>query len=78
MLSPQLHCDGSVKLDQIYDTHTEGKLHDKIYDKLDKTKDHQPTPSFITDHSGDVTAILGKTALLNCRVTGVGNRWEYI
>ena len=25
-------------------------------------------------HSGNVTAILGKTGLLNCRVEGVGNR----
>ena len=29
---------------------------------------------FDAAQSGDVTAILGKTALLNCRVGGVGNR----
>ena len=31
-------------------------------------------PSFITSDSGNVTAILGKPALLNCRVEHVGNK----
>ena len=34
----------------------------------------QPDPVFDPSHSGDVTAILGKTAILNCRVAGVGNK----
>ena len=31
-------------------------------------------PVFDAAQSGDVTAILGKTAILNCRVGGLGNR----
>ena len=31
-------------------------------------------PEFVPAHSGNITAALGKTALLNCRVTGVGNK----
>ena len=31
-------------------------------------------PEFIRAQSGNVTAILGKPAILNCRVAGVGNK----
>ena len=31
-------------------------------------------PEFIEAQSGNVTAILGKKAILNCRVSGVGNK----
>lgn len=34
----------------------------------------QPTPVFMDNESGNVTAILGKGAILNCRVRGIGNR----
>jgi len=33
-----------------------------------------PFPEFVTSHSSNVTAALGKTALLNCRVRNVGNK----
>ena len=33
-----------------------------------------PYPEFLHQHSGNVTAALGKTALLNCRVRNVGNK----
>ena len=89
VLSPKLHSDGaggSFKLDQIYDSHSGdvggGKLTDKIYDSVTigtladsvSGSDALPEPHFVTVHSGNVTAILGKTAILNCRVTGIGNR----
>ena len=34
----------------------------------------QPAPKYVSAHSGNVTAVLGKNAILNCRVEGVGNR----
>ena len=34
----------------------------------------QPSPQYVLAHSGNVTAILGKGAILNCRVQGVANR----
>ena len=87
VLSPKfvMESSGRLNLDQIYDSHqqvTEGKLQDKIYDTrtMGKLESHQkqPTPTFVSEHSGDVTAILGKTAILNCRVTGVGNRLDFL
>ena len=33
-----------------------------------------PAPYFDLNHSSNVTAVLGKTALLNCRVKNIGNR----
>lgn len=33
-----------------------------------------PAPYFDLNSSGNVTAVLGKTALLNCRVKNIGNR----
>ena len=82
-----MDCGGSFKLDQIYDTGRHPgppgpgqKLVDKIYDigavtpGADTDTEARPEPGYIRGHSGNVTAILGKTAILNCRVTGVGNR----
>lgn len=37
-----------------------------------KTDDQ--VPYFDLNHSGNVTAVLGKTALLNCRVKNIGNK----
>ena len=84
-----MDCGGSFKLDQIYDTGRHPgppgpgqKLVDKIYDigavtpGADTDTEARPEPGYIRGHSGNVTAILGKTAILNCRVTGVGNRSE--
>ena len=76
-------CGGSFKLDQIYDARHPGgegghKLGDKIYDSVASVTtsagETRPEPHYVAAHSGNVTAILGKTAILNCRVTGVGNR----
>ena len=78
-----------MKLDQIYDTgrhpgasgtgHSGQKLVDKIYDigavTPEADEGYIEQPGYIAGHSGNVTAILGKTAILNCRVTGVGNRF---
>ena len=83
--SSKLDCGGSFKLDQIYDTGRHPgppgpgqKLVDKIYDigavTPEADEGYIEQPGYIAGHSGNVTAILGKTAILNCRVTGVGNR----
>ena len=60
-------CGSSFELNQIYDSpQTKSPLKD--------FPETQPTPEYIHAHSGNVTAILGKTAILNCRVKGVGNK----
>ena len=41
---------------------------------LPDSSGQQPYPEFDVKHSGNVTAALGKTALLNCRVRNVGNK----
>ena len=81
-----MDCGGSFKLDQIYDTGphpgasgTGQKLVDKIYDIGAVTPEaggyrEREQPGVIAGHSGNVTAILGKPAILNCRVAGVGNK----
>jgi len=61
--------DGGKLTDKIYDSVTIGTLSDSV-----SGSDGLPEPHFVTVHSGNVTAILGKTAILNCRVTGIGNR----
>ena len=38
------------------------------------TPDSQPVPVFDASQSGNVTASLGQTAILKCRVGGVGSR----
>jgi len=60
-------CGGSLELNQIYDSpQTKNPLKD--------LSESHPTPKYISADSGNVTAILGKTAILNCRVKGVGNK----
>jgi len=60
-------CGGSFELSQIYDSPQTKNL-------LKDFSEPQPTPLYIHAYSGNVTAILGKTAILNCRVKGVGNK----
>jgi len=60
-------CGGSFELNQIYDS-------PQTKNPLKEFSEPQPTPEYIHAHSGNVTAILGKTAILNCRVKGVGNK----
>ena len=45
---------------------TQSKAHTLIYDP--------DMPIFDLDHSVNVTALLGKTAVLNCRVKNIGNK----
>ena len=35
---------------------------------------NEQIPYFDLNHSGNVTGVLGKTALLNCRVKNIGNK----
>ncbi|XP_040566960.1 neurotrimin isoform X2 [Lepeophtheirus salmonis] len=61
-------------LNKLYDTkpvkvHT-NSLNEKEHPHLDSDR----TPYFDFIHSGDVTAVLGKTAILNCRVKNLGNK----
>ena len=37
-------------------------------------ENNSAAPYFDLNHSGNVTAVLGKTALLNCRVKNIGNK----
>ena len=39
-----------------------------------KAAEEGGSPYFDLNHSGNVTAVLGKTALLNCRVKNIGNK----
>ena len=39
-----------------------------------QTRSLSPHPQFVYNHSANVTAILHKTAHLNCQVKGVGNK----
>jgi len=60
-------CGGSNQLDHIYDSYpTKSSLPENI--------PISPHPQFVYSHSGNVTAILHKRAVLNCRVSGVGNK----
>jgi len=60
-------CGGSNQLDHIYDSYpTKSSLPDSV--------PLSPHPQFVYAHSANVTAILHKTAHLNCRVKGVGNK----
>ena len=36
--------------------------------------DESAVPNFDLNHSGNVTAVLDKTAILNCRVKNIGNK----
>jgi len=62
-----LECGGAFGIGDIYDSpRREGN--DSPFSPP------QPTATFVDHESGNVTAILGKGALLNCRVRGIGNR----
>ena len=64
---PHYLCGSSSSLHEIYDSlATRGPTADVSLE--------QPSPQYILAHSGNVTAILGKGAILNCRVQGVANR----
>ena len=58
---------GSFVLNQIYDSPpTKTPISDFALP--------QPIPQLVHAHSTNVTASLGQTALLNCRVRGIGNK----
>ena len=66
-VSAHLCCAGTFQMNSIYD----------LPDKNSPQSAYplpQPIAQFVFHDSGNVSAILGKTALLNCRVRGVGNR----
>ena len=44
------------------------------YKEYDYNNENSVTPTFDFDYSGDVKGVLGKTALLNCRVKNIGNK----
>jgi len=68
-VGPQVGVAEPLQLEQIYDSHrTSSPL-----DVSDRSGGGQ-APEFIEAQSGNVTAILGKKAILNCRVSGVGNK----
>jgi len=58
---------GDSQLDHIYDSYP-------TKSSLPETVPLSPHPQFVYSHSGNVTAILHKTAHLNCRVAGIGNK----
>ena len=60
-------CGGSLELNQIYDS-------PQTKNPMKELSEPHPTPEYIKADSRNVTAILGKTAILNCRVKGVGNK----
>jgi len=60
-------CGGAFGIGDIYDS--------PRTDHIDSPfSPPQPKALFVDQESGNVTAILGKGALLNCRVRGIGNR----
>jgi len=62
-----LSCGGSLPINSIYDSPNRNSASSSF-------SLHQPTPQYVYQDSGDILAILGKSALLNCRVRGVGNK----
>jgi len=60
-------CGGTFQMNSIYDL-PQGNSPQSSFPL------HQPIAQFVFHDSANVSAILGKTALLNCRVRGVGNR----
>lgn len=58
---------GSFELNQIYDS-------PPTKTPMSDFQLPQPIPQLVHEHSGNVTAVLGKAALLNCRVRGIGNK----
>jgi len=65
-LAPSLS-GGSLELHQIYDSPATPSPSSEF-------SLPQPAPKYVFAHSGNVTAVLAKNAILNCRVQGVGNR----
>jgi len=61
------YCGGSFGINDIYDS-------PKIPGESSPFSLPQPKAVFVDNESGNVTAILGKGAILNCRVRGIGNR----
>ena len=60
-------CGGSNQLDHIYNSYpTKSSLPDLV--------PQSPHPQFVYSHSANVSTILHKTAHLNCRIKGVGNK----
>ncbi|QQP54390.1 Neurotriminlike, partial [Caligus rogercresseyi] len=66
--------DASIQedLNKLYDTQNHKKSSLREDDSFESDSELAPYFDFI--HSGDVTAVLGKTAILNCRVKNLGNR----
>lgn len=62
-----IQCGSSLELHQIYDSPATPS-------SVSEFSVPQPEPQYVAAHSGNVTAILGKNAILNCRVQAVGNR----
>jgi len=60
-------CGGSLELHQIYDSPVTPSPSAQF-------SLPQPQPRYVSQHSGNVTAVLGRSAILNCRVEAVGNR----
>jgi len=58
---------GSLSLHQIYD-------HPQTKSPQSDFALPQPIPQLVLEYSGNVTAVLGRAALLNCRVRGIGNK----
>ena len=71
--------DVQADLNKLYDTRPStkdpygGGSGDPHYGH-DKDRDHAAVPTFDLSESGDVTAVLNKPALLNCRVKSIGNK----
>ena len=62
-------CGGSFQIKNIYDQSSGPDDLDDLGYQLRSQK-----PEFVLQDSGNVSAILGKPATLNCRVRNVGNR----
>lgn len=68
LVFPVLTSGGSFQIKNIYDTTDSDTDHGSWHSSsLDQ-------PQFVYQDSGNVSAILGKSATLNCRVRAVGNR----
>ena len=62
-------CGGSFQIKNIYDQSSGPDDLDDLGHQLRSQR-----PEFVLRDSGNVSAILGKRATLNCRVRNVGNR----
>ena len=66
---PLVSSGGSFQIKNIYDSPSSSDPSHPF-----QTRPEYSQPEFVLADSGNVTAILGKTATLNCRVRAVGNR----